>query len=212
MDAAERKPKILFVEGQDDKHVVCHLRRQKLPNLSFAIQEMEGVDKLLESVSLQVKVRDRTAVGFLLDTNDEPIMDAKGKPAGRWRAVSDRLCEADIRAPRAPRRGGTIMKGLPRVGVWLMPDNRSAGELEDFVQKMIPKGDPAWEPARRYIRAIPEEARKFRPKKQSRAELHAWLATRENPGLMGSAIGRGDLETGGRLCTAFLRWLEALFA
>ena len=93
-----------------------------------------------------------------------------------------------------------------------MPNNRSAGELEDFVQKMIPKNDPAWAPARRYIRAIPEEARKFRPKKQSRAELHAWLATRENPGLMGSAIRRGDLKTDGPLCTAFLEWLKILFA
>ena len=212
MGTAERKPKILFVEGSDDKHVVYHLRRQKLPNLCFAIQEAEGVDKLLESVSLQVKVRNRTAVGFLLDANDEPIMDAKGKPAGRWRAVSDRLCDAGIRAPRAPSRGGTIMKGPPRVGVWLMPDNRSTGELEDFVQKMIPEDDPAWELAQQYIRDIPEEARKFLPKKQSRAELHAWLATRENPGLMGAAIGRGDLETGGRLCTDFLRWLKALFA
>ena len=93
-----------------------------------------------------------------------------------------------------------------------MPDNRSAGELEDFVQSMIPEDDSAWELARRYIRDIPEEARKFPPKKQSRAELHAWLATRENPGLMGFAIGRGDLKTDGPLCAAFLKWLEALFA
>ena len=45
-----------------------------------------------------------------------------------------------------------------------------------------------------------------------RAELHAWLATRENPGLMGAAIGRGDLKTDGPLCAAFLKWLEVLFA
>ena len=212
MDAAEQTPKILFVEGSDDKHVVRHLRHQKFPKLSFAIQETEGVDNLLEIVSPQIKVRDRIAIGFLLDANDEPIMDAKGKPAGRWRAVSDRLCEEGIRAPRAPRRGGTIMKGPPRVGVWLMPDNRSAGELEDFVQSMIPQDDPVWNLARQYIGKISEEARKFPPKKQSRAELHAWLATRENPGRMGSAIGRGDLKTDGDLCTAFLAWLEALFA
>lgn len=204
--------KILFVEGQDDKHVVRHLRDRNLPALSFEIENKCGVGELLEAVGPEIKAPGRVAVGFLLDANDEPIMDAKGKPAGRWRAVSDRLCDAGIRAPRAPSRSGTIMKGPPRVGVWLMPDNRSAGELEDFVQKMIPKGDPAWEPARRYIRAIPEEARKFLPKKQSRAELHAWLATRENPGLMGAAIGRGDLETGGPLCSSFLEWLKTLFA
>lgn len=103
------------------------------------------------------------------------------------------------------------MGGAPRVGVWLMPDNRSAGELEDFVQRMIPDGDPAWPLAREYVRGIPDEARAFPSGKRSRAELHAWLATREEPGFMGSAIGRGDLKTGGPLCTAFLAWIESLF-
>lgn len=196
--------KVLFVEGQDDRHVVRHLRDRNLPALSFAIQDKGGVDALLESVGPEIKAPGRAAVGFVLDANDNPD--------SRWRAVADRIRKADILLPQAPRRGGTIMKGLPRVGVWLMPDNRSAGELEDFVQKMIPKDDPVWELARQYIGKIPEEAQKFLPKKQSRAELHAWLATRENPGLMGSAIGRGDLKTDGDLCAAFLAWLKVLFA
>lgn len=195
---------ILFAEGQDDKHVVRHLRDRNLPALSFEIQGKGGVDALLESVGPEIKAPGRAAVGFVLDANDNPN--------GRWRSVADRIREAGIRPPRAPRPGGTITKGPPRVGVWLMPDNRSAGELEDFVQSMIPEDDSAWELARRYIRDIPEEARKFLPKKRSRAELHVWLATRENPGLMGAAIGRGDLKTDGPLCAAFLAWLEALFA
>ncbi len=196
--------KILFVEGRDDRKVVRHLRDRDLPGLSFQIEDKGGVDELLESVGPEIKAPGRVAVGFVLDAN--------GNPDGRWRAVSDRVRRAGIHAPQDPSPGGTIMKGPPRVGVWSMPDNRSTGELEDFVQGMIPEGDPAWELAQRYIRDIPEGARKFRPKKQSRAELHAWLATRENPGLMGAAIGRGDLKTDGRLCSAFLAWLEKLFA
>ena len=103
------------------------------------------------------------------------------------------------------------MDGRPRVGVWLMPDNDSPGELEKFVQKMIPDGDPAWSLAREYVRGIPDEARAFPPGKRIRAELHAWLATREEPGFMGSAIGRGDLKADGPLCGAFLAWIESLF-
>ena len=196
--------KILFVEGQDDKHVARHLRDRNLPALSFEIQDKGGVDALLESVGPEIKAPGRAAVGFVLDANDHPD--------GRWHAVSDRIREAGLRPPRRPSPSGTIMDGPPRVGVWLMPDSRSTGELEDFVQGMIPQDDLAWELARQYIGKIPEEARKFPPKKQSRAELHAWLATRENPGLMGAAIGRGDLKTDGPLCAAFLAWLEALFA
>ena len=195
--------KILFVEGQDDRHVVRHLCSRNLPALSFEIEDKGGVGELLEAVGPEIKAPGRAAVGFVLDANDNPD--------GRWRAVANRIREAGIRLPRASRPG-TIMKGPPRVGVWLMPDNRSTGELEDFVQKMIPEDDPAWELAQRYIRDIPEEARKFLPKKQSRAELHAWLATRESPGRMGFTIGRGDLKTDGPLCLDFLTWLEKLFA
>ena len=144
-----------------------------------------------------------------------PSVSSRTRTTTRMRAgtaVSHRLREADIVPPGALSPGGTIIDTTPRIGVWLMPDNRSAGEIEDFVQQMIQHDDPAWPLAQRYIRDIPEEARKFRPHKTSRAELHAWLATREEPGFMGSAIGRGDLETGGPLCTEFAEWIERLFA
>jgi len=139
-------------------------------------------------------------------------VDANDDPSARWRAVSGRLRNANIGGvPDAPSPDGTIMDGLPRVGVWLMPDNRRPGELEDFVQEMIPPDDLVWPLAQKYIEDIPKEARKFPATKTSRAELHAWLATREEPGRMGSAIGRGDLQTDGKLCSAFLKWIERLF-
>ena len=198
---------ILFVEGRDDVHVVDYLRKQKLPTLSFKIEDKKGVDSLIKAISLEIRDSNHTAVGFLLDANDDL--------AGRWRVVSRELQKMDICAPQDPSPKGTVIPGLsplPRVGVWLMPDNQSPGELEDFVRSMIPENDPAWEPARRYIKCIPEEERKFQPKKKSKAELHAWLATRKDPGLMGLAIHRGDLKTDGPLCLDFLAWLKALFA
>lgn len=197
--------KVLLVEGQDDKHVVGHLwsqLRQSEP--PFDIVDKGNIDELLKTIEPEIRAPNRAAVGIVADANDDP--DA------RWAAVSHRLREADIVPPGALSPGGTIIDTTPRIGVWLMPDNRSAGEIEDFVQQMIQHDDPAWPLAQRYIRDIPEEARKFRPHKTSRAELHAWLATREEPGFMGSAIGRGDLETGGPLCTEFAEWIERLFA
>lgn len=199
--------KILFVEGRDDVHVVDYLQKQKLPTLSFKIEDKKGVERLIKAISPEIKDSNHTAVGFLLDANDDL--------AGRWRVVSKELQKMDICAPQDPSPKGMVVPGLSplsRVGVWLMPDNQSAGELEDFVRSMIPEDDLAWRSARRYIQGIPEGERKFRPKKTSRAELYAWLATRENPGLMGLAIHRGDLKTDGPLCAAFLAWLEALFA
>ena len=76
---------------------------------------------------------------------------------------------------------------------------------------MIPDCDPVWPLARAYIDGIPCAERKFIPKKQQRAEVHAWLAAREDPRLMGAAIGARDLDVDGPLCQSFVAWLERLF-
>ena len=76
---------------------------------------------------------------------------------------------------------------------------------------MIPGDDPVWPRAQRYIEEIPETDRKFTEKKIQRAKLHAWLATREDPRLMGVAIRAGDLRVDGNLSTAFAEWLRKLF-
>ena len=201
----ESPTKILLVEGQDDKHVVRHIRDRARMAVPFDIQDKGGFDKLLKTISTEIKAPDRMAVGILVDANDN-LTD-------RWRAVSGRLLDAGIEeVPDVPSPDGTIIDTTPCIGIWLMPDNQSTGEIEDFVKRMIPRNDPVQSLARQYIQSIPAEARKFPIRKRSRAELHAWLATRETPGRMGSAIGRGDLWTGGVLCKKFSGWIERLFA
>ena len=91
-----------------------------------------------------------------------------------------------------------------------MPDNGSPGELEDFVQTMLPKGDPVWPSAEAYIDGIAEEHRKF-GKKVLRAKIHAWTATRKQPGRMGAAIREGDLEIDGAPVGKFADWLRQVF-
>ena len=100
---------------------------------------------------------------------------------------------------------------MPRVGVWLMPDNASAGELENFIQKLVPADDPVWPRAQRYIDDIPAADRKFATGKTLRAEIHAWLATRADPRKMGAAIGAGDLNATDPLARQFVGWLRRLF-
>lgn len=113
--------------------------------------------------------------------------------------------------PKRPALGGAIVPGTPCVGVWLMPDNQLPGELEDFVSTMIPDDDPTWLLAKEYIEKIPSEHKQFARAKTSRAELHAWLASRKQPGRMGQAIERGDLGIEGPICQDFVTWITRLF-
>ena len=92
-----------------------------------------------------------------------------------------------------------------------MPDNVSAGELEDFIQRLVPDDDAVWPRAQQYVDDIPVAARKFAPGKTLRAQIHAWLATRAEPRKMGAAIGVGDLNATDPLATQFVDWLQRLF-
>ena len=116
--------------------------------------------------------------------------------------------------PASPDPTGVIIPegpGQPRVGVWMMPDNQSAGELEDFVRQMMPVAAPVWPEAQRYIDNIPPGLRRFAPDKTDKAKLYAWLATLKEPARMGAAISDGDLETTGPLGQAFTSWLADRF-
>lgn len=206
LPASDPSSRILLVEGQNDRHVIRHLcmRHQSVP--SFSILDKGGIEPLLDAIEAEITdVENRQAIGILVDANDDP--------AARWHAIASRLSEEGIAVSRVRDPAGTIIDTVnkPRVGIWLMPDNTSAGELEDFVAQMIPGEDPVWPLSQQYIEGIPAADRKFAAHKTLRAQIHAWLAAREDPRQMGLAIGTGDLDIDGPLCQKFVAWLMNLF-
>lgn len=199
--------RVLLVEGDDDKHVVryIYIRDRSQSPSTFCIKAKGGIDQLLLSIGPEINVPSRQVVGILVDANNDL--------AARWDAVTKRLRDEKIKVPEHPDPTGTLIdtKGKPRVGIWLMPDNESPGELENFVVQMIPREDPVWPLSRDYIDGIPQADRKFSAKKELRAQLYAWLAAREDPRRMGLAIGAGDLGIDGDLSQKFVDWLAQLF-
>ena len=147
--------------------------------------------------------RGRMAVGILPDAHDDP--------EARWNALRHRLADQHLNLPERPDPNGTVIDGSPRIGIWLWPDNQEPGELENFVEAMVPRRDGVWPLAQGYVDGIPEPERKFPPGKTLKAQLHAWLATRQTPGRMGSSIGTGELEVDGPLAERFADWLRRLF-
>lgn len=199
----ENNDRVLLVEGTDDEHVVRHLRHRHRAMPQFSIRNKEGIEKLLDDIGLEILAPGRKAIGIIVDANDD--LDA------RWDAVTNRLREENIEVPNSPDPTGTIISSTPRVGLWFMPNNTSSGELENFVSEMIPEDDPIWPRSQSYIDDIPESDRKFTEKKILRAKVHAWLATREDPRPMGTAIRARDLHIDGTLSTTFAKWIRQLF-
>ena len=200
-------PRLLLVEGRDDKHVVQHVLRAHDGPIDFDIRDAGGIKNVQDAIPVELQVEGRVALGILVDANDDL--------ARRWQSLGDTLRKTGYTTPTAPEVTGTILEGpeahSPRVGVWLMPDNDSAGELEDFVRRLVPQDDPVWQRAEAYVDGIPADDRRFPKGKETRAKLHAWLAVREEPRLMGSAIGVGDLDASAPSVRALIAWLRRVF-
>lgn len=192
--------RVLLVEGTDELHVVGKLCNQFGYPLDFKIDPKGGKDPLLASIRNEINVSGRTAVGIVIDANNS--FDA------RWQAVRDRLLSANVDVPDALDPKGLIIEGIPRIGVWVMPDNSQEGQLEDFVASMIPQDDSVWPLAQQYVESIPEPDR---PSTMITAQVHAWLAARSKPRPMGTAIIAGDFNTRVPQVVDLIEWLRRLF-
>lgn len=202
----------LVVEGKNDQHVVwalCHT--YNIPE-TFSVKtpdvSAEGIDALLESIPVRLKIPGLVALGVVLDA-DENVET-------RWRAIIHRLRTAGYdMLPKQPEPQGTIIKvlGKPTVGIWIMPDNRLPGMLEQFVAQMIPEDDELSARAESILQSIEDEnlhryALVHRPK----AFIHTWLAWQKNPGLpMGQAVTAQILNYNAPLAAQFVAWLRELF-
>ena len=243
--------RILLVEGNDDKHFVKNFCCKKLSNklvckftdddngsdnsipilyIPDRSRQEGGVDNMIETISTEIKKPGREVVGILADANGENF-DSREHP---WQKIKSKLEEVlDFKEvlPKLPCQKGLIRRNIKpkqkpkstlHVGVWLMPDNGSSGELENFFAGLIPEGNPTWKLAKEYVSQYMEsmgqtETRQGgfdteKPYKISKAQVYAWLATRKKPGKMGATISAGHgLDFDSELAQRFARWLEDLF-
>ena len=196
----------LLVEGNDERYVIRRLCERMALESVPEPEDCRGIEPLLERIRDTLVEPGLEALGIVADANSDI--------GSRWQGIQHRAGTRGIVLPNNPDPVGTIVtatEDTPRVGVWLMPNNADSGELEDFVAQMIPQDDPVWPRSKDYIDRIPEKHQKFAANKTTRAQVHAWLATRADPRQMGLAITAGDLKTDGVLVQAFVHWLNRLF-
>lgn len=94
--------RVLLVEGADDKHVVGHLcERAGIADL-FEFKDKNGVDGLLNSISVEAKIPGLASLGIIADANNNI--------GGRWQAIADRLALRGVSIPPNPQPGGTVKR------------------------------------------------------------------------------------------------------
>jgi len=199
---------LLVVEGQDDKHVVLAIVARHQFRPEFKIRDEGGYETLYQGLEARlVPGTDLERLGI--------VVDADTNVARRWQSIKGALDRAGYASlPDSPDPAGTVVDHdiMPRVGVWIMPDNVLPGMLEDYLAFLVPPGDTLLDRARHAIAGIPEADRRFADVHHAKALIHTWLAWQEDPGTpMGQAITKRYLDADSPRVAGFLAWLARLY-
>lgn len=199
---------LLMVEGPDDKGVVIACLNYGLPGHNIHIGDEGGYESLSNTL-------DALLVPGIVQEIVGVVVDADLDVQARWTSLRDRLVKAGYAGvPDDLDPEGTIVEAedLPKLGVWLMPDNLTGGMIEDFMTFLIPAGDALFEHAKTVIAGLPATPARFPANRSTKALIHTWLAWQEEPGKpMGQAITKKFFAAEGPQFDSFLSWMKRLF-
>ncbi len=207
MSNPSHSPLLILVEGKNDREVFHHLLTYHgIYKGVIECKACEGETRLLKEFAVRLKTGDLEPLGVVIDADDNL--------SARWDSLKNTLSQAGYTSiPLEPLAEGTILQqeDKPTVGIWIMPDNKLPGMLEDFVSFLVPQGDPLWEQAKDCLDEISEPQRKFK-KHFAKAHIHTWLAWQEEPGTpLGSAITKRYLNADALHAKKLIGWVRRLF-
>lgn len=224
-----KENRILFVEGADDQHTIWAICEHFKTEETFVVEipdrtgkinrkakptELGGIDNVLKAARLSL-IAGSSAIERI-----GIVIDADENLNARWQSVLSILEKAGFKdLPDLPDSAGTIIKQefLPTFGVWIMPDNKINGMLEDFLEFLVPdkEKNPIWTKAVKCSREVLEEIeqdKRFGDIHLSKAQIHTYLAWQKECGKpFGLSITAKYLQTDNPNCEEFVEWLKRLF-
>ena len=203
--------KILLVEGKNDCHVILALcKAHKVPE-TFGIFKCGSDEKVLKQLNARISQPEPpTTIGVVLDVDDMSI-------DRRWQSFKSKLKDYPYIIPVQPNEEGTIIDEIegepkyPKLGIWLMPNNKNTGMLEDFCHSLVEPD--SLEFAEKCVDNAKEKGiTTFKDNHKSKAVIHTYLAWQDEPGNpLGTAITAKALQADKPIAKKFTQWLTNLF-
>ncbi len=207
-------PNQLVVEDIDTKGAVIGLMRHYVAwpktesgwpvNIDFWGSADEVLNKA--EVATLFKTGELSALGL--------IVDADSNFAARWDQVKD-VCRhlGGVPPVNCPTGGLQLAIQGKKFGAWIMPDNNSAGMVENFCHSLVPNpGDQVWNFARQCASDAKTRGAPFNAIHLDKAHIRTWLAWQDPPGIhMGIALTRGILDPACKSAADFIAWFRSLY-
>ena len=210
------RPKKLLVEGETDKRTMPFLLEANGVAWETAdgpvvyIAPYGGVDQMLKlgAIESELSASGLEALGI--------VVDANGDPRRQWARIRG-LCQAQFPSlpPDIPAEGLQVTHVAgPRFGVWIMPDNRSKGMLEDLLVQLVPgESGSLFALAEHCVEEAEEQGAPFKPVHRTKAKVHTWLAWQDEPGKsLHQAVHHRVLDPTMTESKPFVRWFRHLFS
>ena len=203
----------ILVEGMNDFHVISALCEKYNVPETFCIprpdkRKTQGVEALLIELPTIFKEKRLKTLGIVVDA-DQDIQ-------ARWQAIRDKLKLVGYdNIPKNPSPDGWVyeQQELPKIGVWIMPNNQLTGELEDFVSYLIPDNDQLKDKANAILDELERlKINGYNKEDRAKAFIHTWLAWQKEPGMpMGLSITAKVLKNNPAIAETFINWLNQLY-
>ena len=177
---------LLVVEGPDDKRFFeALLNRSGIPG--FQVVRVDGIG------NLQGRLRAlKTDDDFVRVASMGVVCDADDNRDGAFRNICRALRAANLPIPQEPL---TMVGDRPRVSVMIMPPDKvgTGRMLEDLCLEAV-TDDPAMHCVDEYFRCLEDQNVVQKGGARPKARLHAFLASRERPGLrLGEAADKNEI-------------------
>lgn len=211
----EKLSSIVLVEGKSEAQILPVLCRMAGIEVDFRIQPENSLNELKKALKTYLKSTNTLKKIWV-------VIDADLSFDGAWQSIKDILLRSGryaFDAKMSLPSGGAIIAPLDKedltVGVWIMPNNRDVGMLEDFLLSLIPESDSLLPSADDILDRLDEERQRhvgiFKHVHKSKARIHTWLAWHDTPGeSISVAIQKHLFATDKDLCRRFNQWLSAL--
>ncbi|MFN7119499.1 MAG: DUF3226 domain-containing protein, partial [Saprospiraceae bacterium] len=169
----------LIVEGVNDFHVIKNLANKRLPVIDFGFENERRLksffvvagskEELKSKFELTFEEADIQNIGIIIDADETGAV-------ATWHSIK-RILEKEgyQNLPTQPMLEGTIIFGVnkPKIGIWIMPDNQSAGYLEYFLASLIPDEDNLLPLVRQNVQhLLDNQINRFTEIRRQKAEIH----------------------------------------
>lgn len=198
----EQSPKMLLVEGPEDRYVFASLCNVLFGERQISVRDVGGKNVLKSRVKLANFIEDERLKSLGIVTDGDYSDDAPGQPENKWDSFRPTFESFQYQGlpERLPPEGlivsppDKLAEVRPNLGLWILPNNHGPGYLETLLMSCIHEDQafPNFDQLRTLMESeIAKSIMRFRGRDFDKAFFRTWLAWSQKPDLKtGDAIKR----------------------